>query len=68
MRYTLTRIASRPCKAIQLYSAVHYTAVQRYTLYKFYNTPLGGTVKSTLHTTERGGVLLFRSTGESCYR
>jgi hypothetical protein len=28
-RYTRTRVASRPSIAIQLYSAIHYTAVQR---------------------------------------
>ena len=36
-----TRIASRPSIAIQLYSAIHYTAIHRYTLYNLYNTPLG---------------------------
>ena len=30
-----------PCVAIQLYSAIHYTAIHRYTLYRLYNTPLG---------------------------
>jgi hypothetical protein len=25
---------------IQLHSAIHYTAIQRYTLYNLYNTPL----------------------------
>ena len=35
-----TRIASRPSIAIQLYSAIHYTAVQRCTLYNLYNPPL----------------------------
>ena len=29
-----------PCVAIQLYSAIHYTAIHRYTLYRLYNTPL----------------------------
>ena len=29
-----------PCVAIQLYGAIHYTAIQRYTLYNLYNTPL----------------------------
>ena len=28
-----------PCVAIQLYSAIHYTAIHRYTLYMLYNTP-----------------------------
>ena len=40
-RYTRTRVASRPSRAIQLYSAIHYTAIHRYTLYNLYNTPLG---------------------------
>ena len=38
-----TRIASRPLRsytAIQLYSAIHYTAIHRYTLYNLCNTPL----------------------------
>ena len=39
-RYTRTRVASRPSRAIQLYSAIHYTAIHRYTLYNLYNTPL----------------------------
>ena len=39
-RYTRTRVASRPSRAIQLYSAIHYTAVQRCTQYNLYNPPL----------------------------
>jgi len=41
------RLASQPLRsytAIQrytaLYSAIHYTAIHRYTLYRLYNTPL----------------------------
>ena len=29
-----------PCVAIQLYSAIHYTGIHRYTLYNLCNTPL----------------------------
>ena len=48
-----SRIASRPLRSytaiqrytalytIQLYIAIHYTAIHRYTLYRLYNTPLG---------------------------
>ena len=31
----------RPAMAIQLYSAIHYTAIQRYTVYMLYIIPLG---------------------------
>ena len=52
-RYTRTRVASRPSRAIQLYSAVqryiHYTAIHRYTLYNLYNTPLGNRRKGLSH-------------------
>ena len=50
-RYTLTRVASRPSVAIQLYSAIHYTAVQRYTLsmYTTSTIPLCRSVCSPLH-------------------
>ena len=30
----------RPAMAIQLYSAIHYTAIQRYTVYMLYIIPL----------------------------
>ena len=40
------RRRSRPSRAIQLYSAIHHTAIHRYTLYDLYNTPLAST-----HTT-----------------
>jgi hypothetical protein len=41
-RYTRTRIASRPSRAIQLYSAIHYTAIQLYSAihYTTSTTPL----------------------------
>ena len=30
----------RPCTAIQLYSAIHHTPIQRYTVYTLYIIPL----------------------------
>ena len=41
-----------PCVAIQLYSAMHYTAIHRYTLYRLYNTPLIHTRRPTPTLTE----------------
>ena len=32
-----------PPELYQLYSAIHYTAIQRYTLYNLYNAPLVNT-------------------------
>ena len=53
----MTHIAPRPSRAIQLYSAIqrytalysaiHYTAIYRYTLYNLYNTPLSATRRSS---------------------
>ena len=54
-RYTRTRIASRPSIAIQLYSAIHYTAIHRYTLYNLYNTPLCSAPGRPTEPTDRGG-------------
>ena len=39
-----------PCVAIQLYSAIHYTAIHRYTLYNLCNTPLGSARPFTKRT------------------
>jgi hypothetical protein len=43
---------------IQLHSAIHYTAIQRYTLYNLYNTPLASTLRS-----HRAAVLPIRFGG-----
>ena len=46
-----------------LYSAIHYTAIHRYTLYNLYNTPLG--VHTLYRLTGHGFNYLYYSTFES---
>ena len=53
--YILHAWGSRPSRAIQLYSAIQYTAIHRYTLYNLYNTPLNPTPTPTLTLTPNPG-------------
>ena len=55
--------------AIQLYTAIHYTAIQRYTVYMLYIIPLEGPTLATL-VRPRGAKTFFNGQRGiySCYR